>query len=559
MRIRTRRSIAFLTAFLLLGVLIAGCGGSKSGSTPSSSSTSGSSTSGSSTSGSSTSGSSTSQAPAGPQKGGILKVAIIGEPPTIDMHSTTATIAFEVGWHIFETLYTYTAGYDIQPMLAEKMPDIAEAGKIYTVKLRQGVKFHNGKEMTADDVVASANRWSKIAQNAKGVLTGLKSITAKDKYTVEFAFDKPNGALLVGLATPGNGMSIYPKEIVDKFPDKKIEGNENYIGTGPYKLVEWVPDRYIKMQRFDQYAARSEEPNGPGGKKNAYADELRFIPVPDVNTRLAGLESGEYDVAAVLSGTQLETVKGNSNLQAVTVKPVSYLNFNFNTIRPPFNNKLVRQAALAVMDADQIMAAAFGHKDMYRIDASLMQVEQKTWYTDAGKELYNQKNLQKAKDLLAKSGYKGEKIRFMATKEYDYNYKGSLVYSELLKAAGFNIELVISDWATLVANRAKPDVWEIYGTGISLKNNPLLLAPMGDKWFTNWQDPKRTELVGKIAGEVDDAKAAVIWKDLQKLVYEEAPWVKVGDYFALRAARKNIGGVPTMSEYYFWNTHIIKK
>lgn len=527
---KSRHWFKVTLAILLLAAMVAGCAGKKSAGTGGGEGAGG--------------------------KGGVLKVAIIGEPPTLDMHTTTATLAFEVGWHMFETLYTYTADYGIQPMLAESMPQMADGGKVYTIKLRQGVPFHNGKEMTADDVIASINRWNKLAQNAKSALGGLKSVTAKDKYTVEIAFDKPNGALTVALATPGNGLAIYPKEICEKYPDKPIE---EYIGTGPYKLVEKVPDRYIRVQRFDKYANRTEPTNGPGGHKQAYADEIRFIPVPDPDTRLAGLQSGEYDVAALLSGSQLSTVKNDASLQMVIVKPISHLNFSFNMKQGPFKNKLVRQAALAVMDPEAIMQAGWGSSELYRIDPGLMQKEQGVWYTDAGKENYNQHNVAKAKELLAQAGYKGEKIRFLATKEYDYNYKGALVYSEQLKAAGFNVELVVSDWATLVTNRGKQDVWEIFGTGISVKNNPLMLASMGDKWFGWWENAQRNDLAAKIATETDDAKSAKTWAELQKLYYEEVPSVKVGDYFALRAARKNVKNVPTMGEYYFWNTYVEKK
>jgi peptide/nickel transport system substrate-binding protein len=524
------------TALALSVSLVAGCGGSKQSPTATTPAAGGSS--------------------AADHKGGLLKVAIVGEPPTLDMHTTTATLAFEVGWHVFETLYTYTADYGIQPMLAETMPEVKDGGKSYTIKIRKGVPFHNGKELTSDDVIASINRWNKLAQNAKGALAGLTAVTAPDKYTVQIDFDKPNATLLVALATPGNGLAIYPKEICEKYPDKPIQ---EFIGTGPYKLVEHVPDRYFKMQRFDKYASRTEEANGPGGKKYAYADEIRFIPVPDADTRLSGLQSGEYDAAALLSGSQIDTVKSDSNLQTIIVKPISHLSFSFNMKQGPFTNKLVRQAALAAMDPTAIMSAGFGSPELFRIDPSLMQKEQGVWWTDAGKENYNQHNVDKAKQLLAQAGYKGEKVRFMATKEYDYNYKGALVYSEQLKTAGFNVELVVKDWATLVADRAKPDAWDIFGTGISVKNSPLMLASMGDKWFGWWQNAQRDELVKKIGGELDDKKAAQSFADLQKLYYEEVPSVKVGDYFALRAARKNVKNVPTMGEYYFWNTYVDKK
>src|SRR5262245_51442925 len=96
-----------------------------------------------------------------PRTGGVLKAAMIGEPPSLDLHSTTAVITQQIMWHVYETLYTYDKGFNPIPLLAQGHT-VTDGGRRYTIALRKGVKFHNGKEMTSADVVASLNRWGKI-------------------------------------------------------------------------------------------------------------------------------------------------------------------------------------------------------------------------------------------------------------------------------------------------------------------------------------------------------------------------------------------------------------
>jgi peptide/nickel transport system substrate-binding protein len=228
-----------------------------------------------------------------PRSGGVLKAAMIGEPPTLDLHWTTAVITQEITFHIYEGLFTYDAGYAPIPMLAESYT-MTPDGRRYTIVLRKGVHFHNGKEMTSADVVASLNRWGKVATTGKAVWRAVEAVEAKDPYTVVIHLKEPSGSLLFGLASPNNGASIHPKEVIAAAGDGQIK---EFIGTGPYRFVEHRPDRHIKVARFKEYAARSEAPNGYGGRRTAYFDEILFIPVPDVAVRLAGVETGEYHFA----------------------------------------------------------------------------------------------------------------------------------------------------------------------------------------------------------------------------------------------------------------------
>src|SRR5437870_4435631 len=204
------------------------------------------------------------------RKGGVLRVGILGEPPALDAHWTTASITEMLTNHIYEGLYSLDSTNRPIPMLAESHT-VSKDGLTYTFKLRQGVKFHNGKEMTSDDVVVSLARWGKQSIYGKALFAQVAEWKALDKYTVEMKLKEKSAIVLISLAVPNNFGAIYPKEIAEKFAPE-VKATE-FVGTGPFKLAEWKPDQYIRMVRCDEYKSRNEAPNGYGGGKTAYLDE----------------------------------------------------------------------------------------------------------------------------------------------------------------------------------------------------------------------------------------------------------------------------------------------
>ena len=238
-----------------------------------------------------------------PKKGGVLRIGNLGEPPSLDPHWGTQTITEVLANHIFEGLYALDEGYQPIPMLAESHT-VSRDGLVYTFKLRKGISFHNGKEMTADDVVSSLVRWGKRSVYGKSLFAQVVDLKAVDKYTVEMKLKEKSGIVLISLAVPNNMAAIYPKEIAEKFPpDQRIT---ELVGTGPFKLAEWKPDQYIRMVRFDGYKPLAGKQNGYGGAKIVYVDELRWVPVPDVASRAAQVESGDLDFGDDLDANAYE-------------------------------------------------------------------------------------------------------------------------------------------------------------------------------------------------------------------------------------------------------------
>src|SRR5205823_12845982 len=242
------------------------------------------------------------------KRGGVLRVGNLGEPPALDAHWTTASITETLTNHIYEGLYSLDSGARPIPMLAEGHT-LSKDGLVYTFKLRQGVKFHNGKEMTSEDVVASLARWGKQSVYGKALFAQVADWKGLDKYTVEMKLKEKSAIVLISLAVPNNFGAIYPTEIAEKFAPE-VKATE-FVGTCPFKLAEWKPDQYIRMVRFDEYKSRNEAPNGFGGGKTAYLDEIRWQPVPEVATRVAQVETGELDFADDLNLDAYDRLKKN--------------------------------------------------------------------------------------------------------------------------------------------------------------------------------------------------------------------------------------------------------
>jgi len=151
-----------------------------------------------------------------PKKGGVLRVGILGEPPALDPHWTTASLTETLTTHLYEGLYSLDENYRPIPMLAEGMPTASADGLTYTIKLRQGVKFHNGKEMTSEDVVPSIKRWSQQSIRGKPLFALVEDFRAVDRYTVELRLKQKTPIVVISLAVPSMFAAIYPKEVAKK-------------------------------------------------------------------------------------------------------------------------------------------------------------------------------------------------------------------------------------------------------------------------------------------------------------------------------------------------------
>ena len=485
-------------------------------------------------------------AQAAPKRGGTLRVALTGEPPTIDVHQTGATLVLNIAWHMVEGLFTLDKSFGVIPMLAEGY-QVAPDRLTYTIRLRKGVPFHNGQEMTADDVVASLQRWGRLAAVGKALFANVDSISARDRHTVELRTKEISGVVLSSLANPNQMAAIYPKAVIDAHGDKPIR---DVVGTGPFVLKEWVPDRHIRVVRFDRYAALPGEPNGYGGRKVAYLDEVVFVPSSEPASRVLGVEAGDFDLADWIPADAYERLAKLPRVKTLTVKPKEWIVAPFNmTAGRPFARRELRQAAQAAIDTEKVMQAAIGRPEFFRLDPGLLFREQ-VWYSTAGQALYNQKNPAKARDLLKKAGYAGEEIRWLTTKEYEWMYRSSLAATQQLQDVGFKVTLDVVDWGTLLKNRKDYDV---FVTGMVVYTDPTQAHVLNCGWVNWYCEERHVSMMKELATTTDFKVRKALFDRIQAHFYEQAAALKFGDFFSLRIHRDIVQGFANMPELFVWN------
>jgi peptide/nickel transport system substrate-binding protein len=489
-----------------------------------------------------------------PRQGGVLRVGMIGEPPTLDGHATTAVITREIGINMFEGLYALDAGFQPAPLLAEGQ-EILDGGKRYAIRLRTNVKFHNGKALTSADVVASLQRWGAVASTGKAVFKNVEAVEAKGPHAVEIRLKEPSASLLTVLAQVDSAAIVYPKEILDTAGTGPLK---EFVGTGPFRFVEHKPDRHIKLARWDGYAPRSEAPSGLAGRRTAHVDEILFMPVPDYATRQAGMVTGEYDYIQQVKPDQYERLRSAPGVEPVVVKPYGWVTMVFNTKAGLMTDRRLRLAAQAALDVEPMMLAGLGHKDFYRLDPGLF-FQELPWHSKAGAAAYNQKDKDKARRLLKEAGYAGQPMRWIVTTEYEHHYKPAVVAKAQLEEVGFKVDLQVSDWATVVQRRNKPELWDTFSTAFVFVPEPATSAQVLCDWPGWWCNPEKEQLLQQMSRELDFKKRYAAWEKVQQIFYADAPRLKIGDYFRLDARRKDVAGYEPGPYMHFWNVWLDRR
>lgn len=484
------------------------------------------------------------------ERGGVVNVATIGELTTLDPMTATGDLLGMVTQHFFETLYTFDKNWGVTPLLAEGLPEVSADGKVHTIKLRQGITFHDGSAMTSEDVVASLKRWLEVASRGKLVAANLDKLEAVDDYTVRITLKQPFAPLTALLAFNNSAAVVLPSE-------KIAETLSEYVGTGPYMIKERKPDQYLQLVRFDGYKSREGEPDGFGGARKQYLDEIRFVPVPDANTRVEGAIAGQYDYADLLPVEAFDRLNGQAKTEPLVLKSFGWPMFIMNNKEGMMTKPGLRKAVQSALNAEDMLAAAFGKPDFFAVDGALYP-EGYQWRSDAGVEGYNQGNPDKAKELATEAGYDGKPIRILTSRQYEFHYKMAQVAAEYLKAAGLAVQLDVVDWATLVQRRAEPALWDIFITHSPFLPDPALIAPLPASYPGWWASEAKDKLVVELNTEMDPEKRVAIWSDIQKLIYDEAPFYKVGDFNALSAKSPKLGGFTASAWPYFWNAHLTK-
>ncbi|HSH91643.1 MAG TPA: ABC transporter substrate-binding protein [Ramlibacter sp.] len=488
--------------------------------------------------------------PAHAQSKSALNLAMVAEPPTLDIQSTPADLVCIIMQHVYEPLFTFDAKAALVPMLAESMPKISADGKVYSITLRSGVKLHNGRDLNADDVVASLKRWMEVSPRGKSVSAQVADLTAKGPLAVEISMKNPYAPLLSQLAMASGMAGIMAKESL-------AQPLREYVGTGPYKFKERRPDQYVLLTRFENYSARKETASGYGGKREAIVEELRFVPVPNANTRVEGALAGQFHYADLLPIEALARLeKAKDKVVPLMTQSFGFPYLVLNTKEGSMTNVAVRKAFQTAIGEGEMLAAGFGDTRFFIAEGNHFP-KGTPFYSAAGTDRYNERNAAKAKAQADQAGYKGEPVRILTSRQYDFHYNMALIMAEQLKRAGFKAELNVVEWATLLQRRADPKLWDIYITHSGLFPEPMLSPPqLGDGAPGWWSSPAKQAALAALNQEPNPAKRGPLWAKVQQVVYDEVPYVHVGKFASLSARAPSLQNYNPATYPFFWNTSL---
>ena len=477
--------------------------------------------------------------------GGTIKVAYPTQPQTLDPHATTAEATRDAAKLIYEALVTLDSNYEVIPQLADSF-EVSEDRKSVTFILREGIKFHNGNEMTAEDVVASMEKWGKDSAEL-----GAHQWAVEDESTVKLTLTEPSSLIMYFLADQGEIAAIMPKDIAES---AEATGAAEYIGTGPFKFIEWKQDELIKFEKFEEYVSDTDETDGLGGEKEALVDAIDWQFVPDSSTRVNGLISGQYHFVHMLSYDSIPQVE-NSPGSVVDIWPYGIEGLVFNKKQGVFSDVKMRQAVNAALDMEVIMSSAFTDKEFYQLENSLFLPNQKAWYSDAGKENYNQKDLEKAKSLLKEAGYNGEEVVILTSRDYEHHYNAAVATQQQLEELGVTAKLDVYDWPTLLERRNDPEAYDIFFTGFSTISTPnqYVFLDSQTAWPGWTENAEIDRLLGEIKVEEDPEKALALTAEMQSVMWEDLPIINAGHNSRVSGYSDKLQGYNQMLGPIFWN------
>ena len=488
-------------------------------------------------------GSDSQQAAGEPVMSDVLKVALNADPPTLDPLMSTGAIVRDCNKYIFEGLFEMNENYEPSPQLCESY----EANDDYTeftFKLRQGVLFHNGDEMKADDVVASLNRWLSKNSAVKSLITNGEQFEKVDDYTVKISLTNPCYTLTAAMCAPAQFPAIMPKSVVDAATEDG--GISEYIGTGPMKFGEWVQNQCLLLEKNDDYKGPGYELDGEAGDKPIYFKEVYLYFVTDATIRTAGIQTGEYDIASNLNYDDVEMLSSDPNVK-LDKSLMGYTGIIMNKAEGTLGtNEKLRGAITYALDCDEIMAAAYpaeGYADVY----SSMMPEGSKWYTEKGTEAINSKDMDKAKELLKESGYDGTPIKVVTNQVYPQHYNGTLVLVQQLEDLGLEVDLEVVDWTTMLEYKKTKGTYDLYYMDYPAVTTPTSLRTISqtDEGWTTW--PEFLDLLNGVTSAKSDDEAIAAWENCQEYLFGRYSYVPLGYSYYCNATTADIEGYHSIS------------
>jgi peptide/nickel transport system substrate-binding protein len=481
-----------------------------------------------------------------------VEVAIPAQPPGLDSHVNTVGITNELTRVIFEGLLTMNSKLEVKPALAESWT-VSDDGKTYEFLLRKGVKFHDGSSLTATDVVASMRRWSKLSNPGK--LTFSKAVWEADgDRKVVLKMPSATYKVLFTLANAYNQpATVMPASIAEASPDKPVR---RYVGTGPYKLREWVPDQYLTLDRYDGYTKFEGIPDGWSGDRTPSIDSLKFSFISDDSTRVLGLQTDQYDMITNVPNDSIQLLMADSHLKVQTYPNLTLFLIS-NKATGLFRDQRSRHAVDLALNREDILYTAATSDKMFSKNHHLMFDDQDAlWATDVGREEYNTIDLEKAKGLLKEVGYDGRELVMITSRNYSDIYNAAVMIQQQLSAIGMKVRLDSYDWPTFVEKRAQREGWDLMVINNTYKIDPTHWLHLAKDYAGFTDDSELDAILAKFETATDLGGARTLYEQLMKWHIRYIPASNIGDTFTAVAFGRRLSELPVMGGPIYWGAKL---
>lgn len=483
---------------------------------------------------------------------------------SLDPVWTTAQVTRNYAAMVFETLY----GRDEQLVPRPQMLEgelVEDNGLRRTMKLREGLLFHDGSPVLARDCVASLQRWMKRDAIGATITERLDELTAADDRTLVWRLKKPFAALPAALCKTQPTPVIMPERLAKTDPFKAVT---EVVGSGPFRFVmnEWVAGSQAVFAKFDKYNPRPEPASFCAGGYRVMVDRVVWRIIPDpataanalVNNEVDWLDSPLPDLIAMLKQTD-GVVVGKVDIYG------TFGGLRPNCLQGPTANAGVRRAILAAIDQNEVMTAVMGdNPDLYRAPTGFF-VPGSPSANEAGMEHVRKRpGTDEIKAMLKQAGYGGERIVLLHPTDQVYYNAMSGVIGPSLRKVGLNIDEQSVDWGTVVQRRTSKEPldkggWSLfpYGAPAPEYRDPVFatnLRTIGAKAWFGWPtDPKIEALRDAWLDSSDAAEQKKLDAEIQTQAFESVPFVPLGQYLPPAAWRTSLNGILKGAVPVFWN------
>ncbi|WP_426442085.1 ABC transporter substrate-binding protein [Bradyrhizobium genosp. P] len=482
----------------------------------------------------------------------------------IDPGITTAYITRDHGYMVYDTLLGLDASFKVRPQMADWT--ISDDKLTYTFTLRDGLKWHDGAPVTAEDCVASLKRWGTVDGMAQKLAEFTASLEATGAKAIVLKLKEPYGLVLETIAKPSSYVAfMMPKRMAETPQGKQIA---EQVGSGPFKFVasEFQPGVKAVYEKNTDYVPRKEPPEWTSGGKVVKVDRVEWITMPDGQTAINALQSGDIDFLELPSVDLLPVLEANPDLSVAVLNKFGFqIEGRMNFLHPPFDNVKIRRAAFLALNQKDVLDATVGNPKYYEICGASFGCNTPL-ASDVGAEtLIKGNGMAAAKKALAESGYDGTPVVIMVPGDVQSLKGPPTVVTQLLREAGFTVDAQMTDWQTVVSRRAsqkptKEGGWNMFFTftGATEVMNPIannqIVANGKRAWFGWPEDAKIEQMRDDFARAKSPEEQKKLAVDIQKEAYEQVIYIPLGQFRSPSAWRKSLTGVlEGPAPPVFWN------